>query len=138
MVADPQPATLQKGNIKLDVVGHERRIAEETAQAGQNLAQRWRMTHVLGRDACKLRDEWRDRTAGVDQRLKLIDYLIAPELYRADFDNLVSVRVQPCRFQVNRDQDIAHGECLSSRSEERRVGKECSSRDWMGQCIVWG
>src|SRR5690606_28438185 len=69
-----------------------------------------------------------NRKAGVDQGLKLFDYLVAPELYRADFDNLVGVRVQPCRFQVNRDQDIAHGECLSSPSN----GAGCCWRSLIG------
>ena len=89
---------------------HEHGAARELPEARHSRRDRGRSReHAIG-DARECRDEGRNRSAGIDQRLILAEHLAAAHLDRADLGDAGIHRLAPGGLEVDdHEGDLAQG-----------------------------
>jgi hypothetical protein len=131
-IGERQPAAPQEVEVEGDVVSDDRRRAYEGRQPGRDLGERRRAVHVVLADAGVAADEAIQAAVRVDQGGIGVQLLFALKLDGADLYDLVAVRGQPRRFQVERDPRVLDGRSLPRQQRYLREGA-CAHERRVGQ-----
>ncbi len=99
---------LEKGEIEVDVMPDEDRIAGEGSETRDRGFDGGRVAEVRIADPGQPRDRRPDVAAWIDERTEALARIGAlgrePDAYGADLDDPIRLRIEPRRFQVDRDE----------------------------------
>ena len=115
----------QEVEVELDVLSDDRAIPDEGGELARDPLEPRRVRDIAVGDARQLLDLRRNQPPGVDQRVELLAAAVAVEARRADLRDLVDLRVEPGRLEVERDELFGQRGLLA---RARRQNVECTRR----------
>ena len=124
-VGQRQPMSIQKAQVKSDVMPDDGQVANEIGKLPGHLAERRRPLQLVRGNGSQLLDESGNRPARVDKSLVALQRRAAAKLHRPQFNYGVRISIQPGRLQVNADELLRENiglrqSCLCHRRWLRR------------------